>query len=450
MQLRQILAASFVVATVFAEPATQPLQITAVRYWSLGEFTRVAIETNGEFHYKSDRIPNPDRLFFDLQGARPHLGGKGITVKQVGDKFLKRVRIAENVPGVTRIVLDLENNVDYSASQLESPDRLIVELRRVNNTPLVSESKAPAVQAPPPIVPVPLPPAATSVLPELSIAAAAPPPPPTQPSENRIANPARRTTADGSRSLTRALGLKINRVVIDPGHGGHDQGTSGTKGLLEKDLVLDVSLRLGKLIEERMGSEVIFTRSDDTFIPLGERTALANRKKADLFLSIHANSSPAAQVTGIETYYLNFTNAADAVDVASRENAGSDKSVYELQDLVQTIARHDKMEESREFAGSVQTALQSFESKYSATAKDRGVRKAPFMVLIGAQMPSVLAEVGFLSNAREELQLAKPEYRQKLAEALYKGLAKYSQTLSHYELTKTSATSGGKVDELEK
>ncbi len=473
MRLQQILGASLLAAAVFAEPATQPLQITAVRFWSLGDSTRVAIETNGAFHYKSDRIPNPDRLFFDLQGARPHLGGKGITVKQVGDKFLKRVRIAENVPGATRIVLDLEGDVDYTASQLESPDRLIIELHRANAVLPVPVTKAapPAapLAAPSTPIPVPLPPAAFPVIPAsvspvpppvvspvlteqpaLAKLANAPPPPPGIPVDNRTANPARRTTADGSRSLTRALGLKINRVVIDPGHGGHDQGTSGAKGLLEKDLVLDVSLRLGKLIEERMGSEVILTRSDDTFIALQERTAIANRKKADLFFSIHANSSPATHVTGIETYYLNFTNSSDAVDVASRENAGSDKSVYELQDLVQTIAKHDKMEESREFAGNMQAALQAFESRNSPTAKDRGVRKAPFMVLIGAQMPSVLAEIGFLSNAREESQLSKPEYRQKLAEALYKGLAKYAQTLSHFELTRTSANGSGKVDELEK
>jgi N-acetylmuramoyl-L-alanine amidase len=239
--------------------------------------------------------------------------------------------------------------------------------------------------------------------------------------------------------LTRALGLKINRVVIDPGHGGHDQGTAGPKGLLEKDLVLDVALKLGKLIEEKMGSEVVFTRSDDTFIPLQERTAIANRKKADLFVSIHANSSPVPRVAGIETYYLNFTTSPDALDVATRENASSDKTVYELQDLVQTIAKHDKVAESRSLALEVQSALQSFEIKNNPAAKDRGVRKAPFVVLIGAQMPSILAEIGFLSNARDESLLSKPEQRQKLAEALYKGVYKYSQTLSHYDLSKTAA-----------
>jgi N-acetylmuramoyl-L-alanine amidase len=433
MRQRQIFGALILTAALAAQTATQPLQVTAIRFWSLSDITRVAIETNGGFQYKSDRIPNPDRLFFDLHGARPHLGGKGITVKQVGDKLLKRVRIAENVPGVTRVVLDLEDNVEYTASQLDSPDRLMIELRRAKPADAVSEP-APAetvsvltpklVDTPPPVLPKPADPKPVARIsaPELP-----------------TANPARGTASDGARSLTRALGLKINRVVIDAGHGGHDQGTAGSNGLLEKDLVLDVALRLGKLVEEKMGSEVVFTRSDDTFVPLEERTAIANRKKADLFISIHANSSPVPRVAGIETYYLNFTTAPDALDVATRENASSDKSVYELQDLVQTIAKHDKVEESRSLALDVQSALQSYEIKNNPLAKDRGIRKAPFVVLIGAQMPSILAEIGFLSNTRDQALLNKPDQRQKLAEALYRGLFKYSQSLSHFELTKSAS-----------
>jgi N-acetylmuramoyl-L-alanine amidase len=444
MRQRQIFGALILTAALAAQTATQPLQVTAIRFWSLADVTRVAIETNGDFQYKSDRIPNPDRLFFDLHGARPRLGGKGITVKQVGDKLLKRVRIAENVPGVTRVVLDLEDNVEYTASQLGNPDRLMIELRRQKPANAVSdpapvttsspsekpdaaaELKPKLVDAPPPVLPKPADqkPVAKISAPELP-----------------VANPAHGTGSDGARSLTRALGLKINRVVIDAGHGGHDQGTAGSNGLLEKDLVLDVALRLGKLVEEKMGSEVVFTRSDDTFIPLEERTAIANRKKADLFISIHANSSPVPRVAGIETYYLNFTTSADALDVATRENASSDKSVYELQDLVQTIAKHDKVEESRSLALDVQSALQAFEIKNNPTAKDRGIRKAPFVVLIGAQMPSILAEIGFLSNTREQTLLTKPDHRQKLAEALYKGIFKYSQSLSHYELTKSASAS---------
>ncbi len=157
----------------------------------------------------------------------------------------------------------------------------------------------------------------------------------------------------------------MNRVVLDAGHGGPDQGTLGHRGLTEKDLVLDVTLRLGKLIEERMGSEVIYTRTDDTFIPLHARTEMANQKKADLFLSIHANSSPYPKIGGVETYYLNLTRSPEALDVAARENASSEKSIFELKELIQTITLHDKVEESKEFAGRVQTALQTFETRTS-------------------------------------------------------------------------------------
>ena len=234
--------------------------------------------------------------------------------------------------------------------------------------------------------------------------------------------------------MTRVLGLILNRVVIDPGHGGQNDGAVGAKGLVEKDLVLDVSLRLGKLISERMGSEVIYTRSDDTFVPLEGRTALANEKKADLFLSIHANWSPAPSAAGIETYYLNFTDSQDALAVAARENATSQKSIFELHDLIEKISLHDKLGESREFANRIQSSLYTLSSRNNPDEKNRGVRRAPFVVLIGANMPSVLAEIGFLSNPKEEALLKKPEYRQKIAEALFKGVSRYSEGLSHLQV----------------
>jgi N-acetylmuramoyl-L-alanine amidase len=206
---------------------------------------------------------------------------------------------------------------------------------------------------------------------------------------------------------------------------------------VEKDLVLDVSLRLGKLIEERMNTEVVYTRTDDTFIPLEGRTALANEKKADLFLSIHANSSPYPRIAGVETFYLNFTDSKEAMDVASRENAASQRSISDLQDLTHKIALHEKLDESKEFASRIQTSLFSFASHNVAGETNRGVKKAPFVVLIGANMPSVLAEIGFLTNAREEALLRKPEYRQKLAEALYRGLSRYAESLSHFQVAQT-------------
>jgi N-acetylmuramoyl-L-alanine amidase len=237
-------------------------------------------------------------------------------------------------------------------------------------------------------------------------------------------------TANGDRSLIRALGLKIGRIVIDPGHGGHDTGTIGPNGLEEKDLVLDVGRRLGKLLQTRLGADVVYTRKDDTFIPLETRTSIANQEQADLFVSIHANSSRDADARGVETYYLNFTSSAEALDVAARENAASDKSIHELQDLVKKIALKEKIEESREFASNVQHALHIGLAAKSPGIRDRGVKKAPFIVLIGANMPSILAEISFVSNPGDERRLRTPEYRQRIAESLYRGISKYVSGLS--------------------
>jgi N-acetylmuramoyl-L-alanine amidase len=236
-------------------------------------------------------------------------------------------------------------------------------------------------------------------------------------------------TREGQHSLTRALGLKIGRIVIDPGHGGHDTGTIGPSGLMEKDLCLDVSLRVGKLIEQRLpGADVVFTRDDDTFIALERRTEIANDSKADLFLSVHANSSEDHKARGIETYYLNFTGSSDAMQVASRENALSENSVHDLQDLVKKIARNEKIEESRDFAGILQDSLSKRMEGLNRGDRNRGVRKAPFVVLIGADMPSVLAEISFISNPADEQWLKKPENRQRVAEGLYHGIESYLQS----------------------
>jgi N-acetylmuramoyl-L-alanine amidase len=498
-----------------ATPKSAPGKVTAVRFWSLGDITRVAIEVTSEFKYKSERLTNPDRLFFDIQGAKPEMVAKGMHVIAVGDALIKQIRIAETQPGTTRVVLDLEKSLEFTASQLSSPDRLMVELklkdrptspattstsgvRSLTDSPvrtvepdlvaatLVASSAAPPANTfrpeptrsepvlkpepvrrpePRPFDPPPLHPAPprAEAKPELikppafatySKAPKDPLPPPTVVASNRTVGPAKPIVVDagptpkadlrrdalpaknGTRSLTRTLGLKLGRVVIDPGHGGHDVGTHGPSGYLEKDLVLDVSTRLGKLIEDRLSSEVVYTRDDDTFIPLEERTRIANDHKADLFLSIHANSSPYRTAAGVETYYLNFTTSRAALDLAARENATSERSVFDLKEILQKIALKDKIDESREFATSLQKSLYSVSSKGNVDAKNRGIKKAPFVVLIGASMPSVLAEIGFLTNAADEALLRKPDHRQKIAEALYKGIAGYADTLSHFQVAK--------------
>jgi N-acetylmuramoyl-L-alanine amidase/type II secretory pathway predicted ATPase ExeA len=237
--------------------------------------------------------------------------------------------------------------------------------------------------------------------------------------------------AFGQSFLTRTLGLKVGRIVIDAGHGGYDTGTIGPMGLIEKDLCLDVALRLGRIIKQRLpGAEVIFTRTDDTFIPLRERTGLANEKKADLFLSIHANSSRSPVDRGVETYYLSLRGGRGAMEVAARENAPVQETEADLQELVKEIARSEKIEESRKFAEDIQDSLSRQIQGTAQTVRSRGVRRAPFVVLVGANMPSVLAEISFLSNPSDEQLLEKDEYRQRLAEGLYQGVESYLQGLN--------------------
>jgi N-acetylmuramoyl-L-alanine amidase len=237
-------------------------------------------------------------------------------------------------------------------------------------------------------------------------------------------------TADGEATLMRALGLKIGRIVIDAGHGGHDSGTLGADGIEEKDVVLDVALRLGKLLHDRLGAEVVYTRADDTFIPLETRTAIANKAQADLFISVHANSSQDPTARGVEVYYLNFTSDPEAMQVASRENAVSTQSVHELSDLVKRIALKDKIDESRELAEDVDQSLYRGLAKGNDGLKDRGVKKAPFVVLIGANMPSILAEISFVTNPTDADELKRPEYRERVAESLYAGVARYAKTIN--------------------
>jgi N-acetylmuramoyl-L-alanine amidase len=485
----------------FAQAASP--RVTAVRFWSLGEVTRVAIETDGEARYHAERIDSPDRLFVDLAGVQRPAGTRGVQTIQVGDRLVKQIRVAVLQPGVTRVVIDLTAAHEFSISQLTNPDRVIVELRMAGPSPALppmhsvtgshaivetadtgtsgplETSRQPEMSSALKTEQAPIPPAPPKIEPvgtrkaEAAIAKAEPPtvpkaeqpaapfvPPAAAPHEEtalpepphmaprkqgldskpplETAQAAKRDSR-GDHTLIRTLGLKLDRVVLDPGHGGHDTGTVGPGGMMEKALVLDVAKRLGVLIRERLGSEVIYTRSDDTFIPLEERTQLANEKKADLFLSIHANSSRASKITGSETFYLNFTTSEDALEVAARENATSQTSIHELQTLVQKIALNEKVQESRELASIVQTALYSGIPR-NRGLKNRGVKKAPFVVLIGAQMPSVLAEIAFLSNPRDEAMLKRPEYRQKIAEALFKGVSQYANTLSHFQVARQQPT----------
>jgi N-acetylmuramoyl-L-alanine amidase len=481
-------AAMMHVAKAAARGRGQLARVTGIRHWSTPTYTRVAIDLGDDVTYEAARVPNPDRIYFDLHGTRlaQELVGKSFAVTD--DGFLKKIRAAQFSNDMTRVVLDVNDVTEYSAFLLPDPYRLIIDIHGgqpgTGSKEQRSEEAAPAVEiargeTPAPRVaavlkatqarPVPntvattgsstFDVAALSAQPDKVEATSQPTSSPisavvkgqgtvaggdapmpaatkrlrrSKAAKDADALPARAAvpTADGETSLVRALGLKIGRIVIDAGHGGHDSGTLGVDGIEEKDVVLDVALRLGKLLHDRLGSEIIYTRSDDTFIPLETRTAIANKAQADLFLSIHANSSSDESARGVETYYLNFTTSPDALETAARENAVSDQSIHQLSDLVKKIALKDKIAESREFASDVQQGLYGGLQRGNSGLKDRGVKKAPFVVLIGANMPSILAEISFVTNEKDAKQLREPEYRERVAESLYKGVAKYAGGLS--------------------
>jgi N-acetylmuramoyl-L-alanine amidase len=238
----------------------------------------------------------------------------------------------------------------------------------------------------------------------------------------------------GGSSLSRQLGLGVARIAIDPGHGGHDPGAK-IRGLTEADLVLDVALRLEKLLTKQEGVEVVLTRRENTFLSLEERTAIANQSGADLFLSIHANASDIPTAGGIETYFLNFAQNKETEAIAARENAGSSKSMHELPDIVRTIALSNKLDESRDFARIVQASLYDRLRKTNKQVKNLGVKQAPFMVLIGATMPSILSEIAFMTNRQEATLIKTEKYRQQIAEALQAGILRYQESLKRTAVT---------------
>ena len=464
-----IIGASLSLVAACHGEAISDARVDAIRVWSFGDVTRVAVETQGAYRFTSEAVDNPSRIYFDLDGLRPRSAVRhGMQTISVGDRRIKQIRVAEVIPGTTRIVLDLVGPSEVLSSQLVNPDRLIIEIRPRSSVPQTAQSishsvttaqrvnlTVPALDVdkdlPPPVfrpvvattVEKPLPKAMDTPQPAITAVTAdlgtiqRPKLPPDVPNTTSAAPAIVEGSSDPS--LVRVFGLKLGRVVIDAGHGGKDTGTIGRNGLLEKELVLDIALRLGKLIRQQLGADVVFTRSDDTFIPLGERTAIANRAKADLFISIHANASADASATGVETYYFNLHGDRKAVDVAMRENAAADSAISDLNDLLKKAVLQTKLEESREFAQKVQESLAVNSIKMNTNAHDRGVRKAPFVVLIGATMPSILAEIGFVSNPHDEKLLRRNDQREKIAQALFKGVTAYANSLSHPQIARAGS-----------
>ena len=460
-----------------------------IRFWSNPEYTRVIIDLDSDAKYEKTRMADPDRICFDISNAK--LNNDLLNrVFKIGDEVLKQIRLAQNRPDTVRMVLDTSATPDLSVSELHDPFRIVIDLRRKgvpaqsarqsNSTLTPKPDSEPRRREPPMAVtqiqavpekgeaavsaedkagqtdqeshirlreatpdavlePEPKQPPVSAGASSFSVSDLKPATPavnadsvtkapaakPEQSSLPQQASP----TSHGDRTLTRTLGLKVGRIVIDPGHGGHDFGTIGPSGLLEKDLVLSLARGLKKMLQDKIGAEVFLTRDSDTFISLEERTAIANQHKADLFISIHANSSLIHSISGVETYYLDFAKTDAEREIAARENATTVNNVRDLEDLIKKIAKADKSTESRELASIIQKRLYSGAHLVFPSAKNRGVRSAPFIVLIGANMPSVLAEVAFISNPKDESLLTRESTKQSLVKALYTGIEGYMTTL---------------------
>jgi N-acetylmuramoyl-L-alanine amidase len=445
-------------------------RVLDVKCWNAENSARIVVTLSDTVAFNAARIAAPERVYFDLHRAKltPDIAKKNWEVK---DGLLKSLRLGQNKDGVVRLVLDVNGARDYSGYLLANPYRLVIEVHAKPVTASGSEVAGAATSAPAsPVVTTPIataknakaesddadskPRAAAGETVSVS-ADSKPGTAAKQPAAKSKAETTKsaalvpptesKPTRDGQRSLTRALGLKISRIVIDPGHGGHDTGTIGPHGLMEKDLCLDVALRLGHEIEEKLpGAEVIYTRKDDTFVPLEERTAIANEAKADLFISVHANSSHDAAARGIETYYLNFATSEESMAVAARENALAQSSLHDLQDIIKKIARNEKVEESKELASDIQDSLTHRLQLVSQDERNRGVKKAPFVVLIGANMPSVLSEISFISNPSDEKLLRKTDQRQRVADGLYRGIASYLDSLNSLSYDKSKLVSANR------
>lgn len=397
---------------------------------------RVTIELDREVVFSSERIANPERVFFDLRNTQFD-SALPTKLEAVTGSRLATLRVGRPDAQTTRVVLELAGAPRHSVFSLYHPYRVVIDLE--SDTPATGSATGPA---PGPAAPAssarPTGPAAPAAS-DPALGPVAPPAVVTVPMPSALPPAAPAATSGGDYSLARQLGLGISRIVIDAGHGGHDPGAQAN-GVVESELVLDIALRVETLLKKKPGIDVVLTRRTQEFIPLEERTAIANREGADLFLSIHANASRRVAAKGVETYFLNFATNPEAEAVAARENAGSRTSMGKLPQLVQQIALHDKMKESRELAQIVQTNMIRALRPQNKAVVDLGVKQAPFVVLIGAQMPSVLAEISFVTNKAEASLLKKEAYRQRIAQALADAVLRYQTSLK--KVTTTAAVTG--------
>jgi N-acetylmuramoyl-L-alanine amidase/putative methionine-R-sulfoxide reductase with GAF domain len=377
-----------------SEPAVSPAtpeelakfpHVTGIRHWSSADSSTVVLDLEDQVQYEAHRLTGPDRIYFDLHDTQlaPELASKSI---DVGDALLSRIRVAQPVAGMTRVVLETKANPNFSVSLEPNPYRLVVELTKIGAPPKGAVNLFPDAEA------------------ERSRMAIVIPPPTKEDLQWRARVP------------------KM-RIVVDAGHGGWDLGTVGRRGLLEKDLVLEIAERLGKLLESRLGAEVIYTRQDDNYIPLDERAEIANQAQADLFISVHANYSDLTSARGVETYYTNTFTAPGSKDADAHANISARNNGT----LTLTLADlHERVEQSRRLAASVQRSLYGALSVQNPGLRDRGIKEAGFVVLTESAMPGILAEVSFVSSPTDEQKLRSDGYREQIAEALYRGIARYA------------------------
>ena len=353
------------------------MEIHNLRYHTHPSYTRVVVDIGKLREYVFSELLSPDRVYVDIYQAKlnPILHGKTFLFE---NDYLRQIRVAQKTSSTVRVVADLDfKKAYYRVWHLPDPFRIIID---------IYPSKPPSLPQPP------------------------------QPAKS------------GS-SIIRQLGLGIQRVVIDPGHGGKDPGCAGESGLSEKNIVLDVGMRLKNILESKENLEVIMTRESDIFLDPESRTVIANQKQADLFISIHANANRSSKLSGIESFYLNFSQDHSVIETAARENATSTKNISAMKDIIEKIVQNSKIVESKELAESIQNSLVKSLSQEYSNVRSLGVKGGPFWVLIGGEMPSVLVEISHLSNPTEEKRLQSPQYRQHVAQGIYEGIVEYVNSL---------------------
>jgi N-acetylmuramoyl-L-alanine amidase len=358
--------------------------ITGLRYWSNPSYTRIVIDADNDTTYnhrllrKDPSIQKPKRLYVDLDNSRLE---DGIIKKiPIHDDLLSDVRAGQFTADMVRVVVDIKSFKTYKIFSLKNPFRIVIDVWGTEAKRKTSELKT-----------------------------------------------AEKDKKFTTSALAKQLSLGVNRIVIDPGHGGRDRGASGyLKGVYEKDVVLKIAKELAKKIRKELQCEVFLTRTRDRYLTLEERTAIANTKNADLFISIHTNAARSRRAFGIETYFLNLATDDESILVAARENATSTKNISDLQTILSDLMQNAKINESSRLAGHVQTALCNClkKNKYSRI-NNKGVKQAPFYVLLGAQMPAILIETSFISNPKECKRLINSKYQERLCEAIVDGIKKY-------------------------